>query len=421
MRHISILFSYLFLSGALIALSGQTATFTVPASANVALAGQSPGTQFGFDSAPLNSPVQVRLPVVAGDEFVFEVTGATGSAAFSAPASTPPDGDSMQGYTGGSFGISQIYGPEFSLVGVFVGDSVDRQLSAPALRFTGALMTLASYAPLLQQPFFIGDGKAGAGIQQVFVAPAGATRLYLGILTNSTTYAKGGFQVNASISNVRGHFAQVVDGGGWRTTILLYNTTRSESSYKLQMYRDDGTAMPAALSASSAPLEGTIASGGSATIETAGQTGSVTQGWALLSGTPGISGVGVFRQRIEGRPDQEASVISSGRERRLLVPYDQMEGNSTGLAITNPEGAQQTVSLTFRDERGMTTGRPALILPPNGHTAFALGTAQAPSGAPGTGRGVIEINGGSGQRVVALGLRFNATGAFTSLPVSVGE
>jgi hypothetical protein len=39
----------------------------------------------------------------------------------------------------------------------------------------------ASLTPLLGQIFYIGDGKTGGGTFQEFIAPVGATRLFLGI------------------------------------------------------------------------------------------------------------------------------------------------------------------------------------------------------------------------------------------------
>ena len=36
-------------------------------------------------------------------------------------------------------------------------------------------------SPLLQQTFYIGDGKTAGDVCQEFIAPAGATRLFLGI------------------------------------------------------------------------------------------------------------------------------------------------------------------------------------------------------------------------------------------------
>lgn len=71
------------------------------------------------------------------------------------------------------------------LVGVFLGPASPGAGPAPsALNFSDAALgrAFASLSPLLGQVFFIGDGKTGtgSGALQSFVAPAGATRVFLG-------------------------------------------------------------------------------------------------------------------------------------------------------------------------------------------------------------------------------------------------
>lgn len=66
------------------------------------------------------------------------------------------------------------------LVGVFTGAGM---LPKPAsLDYTVTGTAFTSYAPLLQQVFFIGDGLTGDGVGagQDFYVPTGATALYLG-------------------------------------------------------------------------------------------------------------------------------------------------------------------------------------------------------------------------------------------------
>jgi len=59
---------------------------------------------------------------------------------------------------------------------------------------TGADFTTLS--PTLQQAFFIGDGLTGRGIGsvQTFLAPSGATRLFLGSMDGSGWFNNGGSQ-----------------------------------------------------------------------------------------------------------------------------------------------------------------------------------------------------------------------------------
>jgi hypothetical protein len=85
--------------------------------------------------------------------------------------------------TGGD-GISGITAPNAGyLVGVFENGTEPSAPGPAALDFTSIGTDFTTLSPLLNQTFFIGDGLTGDGtgtIQQ-FIAPAGATELFLGI------------------------------------------------------------------------------------------------------------------------------------------------------------------------------------------------------------------------------------------------
>lgn len=67
------------------------------------------------------------------------------------------------------------------LVGVFLGNANPARPPA-RLDFSDAAQgsSFAELSPALGQPFYIGDGMTPSGLQQRFVIPPGATRLYLG-------------------------------------------------------------------------------------------------------------------------------------------------------------------------------------------------------------------------------------------------
>lgn len=69
-----------------------------------------------------------------------------------------------------------------ALLGAFVNMNAF-QVTPPSLAYNDvASISFASFSPLLNQVFFIGDGLTGngTGASQVFTAPGGATRLLLG-------------------------------------------------------------------------------------------------------------------------------------------------------------------------------------------------------------------------------------------------
>ena len=178
---------------------GATVGVNVPGSANPYLAGMPPGSsccaaEGGFpDTAPAQSPVQVNgLPLSAGAVLTFS---ASGSVSFSGgtPVNSPDGGvfNTLDTFgldgTPSSNGIAGMLAPQNALVGVFLDDSIPTSSGAPPrLDFSNAGVgtSFSVLSPGLKQPFFIGDGLTGtgSGAVQQFIVPAGATRLFLGVV-----------------------------------------------------------------------------------------------------------------------------------------------------------------------------------------------------------------------------------------------
>lgn len=85
--------------------------------------------------------------------------------------------------TGGA-GLSGLSAPNAGfLAAVFVGATVSGTAPAALDFTTGTGTAFTSLSPLLQQAFFVGDGRTGdgTGATQTFVVPTGATTLYFGV------------------------------------------------------------------------------------------------------------------------------------------------------------------------------------------------------------------------------------------------
>lgn len=97
----------------------------------------------------------------------------------------PPEGNGVSGSNLLPIdGISGYIGPQGPLAGVFLDDTIPDTGPAPAaLNFTPAGLgtDFSTLTPALGQVFFIGDGFNSVPEAQQFIAPAGATRLFLGI------------------------------------------------------------------------------------------------------------------------------------------------------------------------------------------------------------------------------------------------
>jgi hypothetical protein len=189
-----------------VAVPAQGDAFNVPGTSDPWLAGMPNGTSASFnsgsgelaDTAPAQSPVLVPgITITTGTLLQWSATGQVGHPGD--PAG--PDGASSvvtNHFTVAEHGISDINVPIDSLLGVFLGvDQPDLSPAPSALDFSlaGSLDYL-SLAPALKQVFFMGDGLKSGSIAQTIVAPAGATRLYLGTMDGfSWNNNNGSFEV----------------------------------------------------------------------------------------------------------------------------------------------------------------------------------------------------------------------------------
>ncbi len=159
----------------------------------------------GYDTAPNASPVQVAVRVSSFATFTFSATGFACNYPVGGGTPHGPEGDTtyvLSCWSAPENGIANVTAPLISLVGVFLDDNIpDRYPAPPDLDFSTALSRdFFSLSPTLRQPFFIGDGLTSGGVVQQFVAPDGATRLFLGTLDgNSWSDNSWAFTVTATM------------------------------------------------------------------------------------------------------------------------------------------------------------------------------------------------------------------------------
>jgi Flp pilus assembly protein TadG len=186
--------------------AGSSTTINVSGKADPWLAGMPTGTTANYtnqgwtDSAPSESPVEATatgtgITLTAGKAVQFKFTGSVSYY----PGTQPFDPDGDPGwlidnyYAAGQsnnaeHGIANITAPLTSVIGVFLdGNQPDSPAAGPApaaLDFSSlASQNFSTLSPQLKQPFFIGDGLMQDGVTlQNFIVPAGATRLYIGVM-----------------------------------------------------------------------------------------------------------------------------------------------------------------------------------------------------------------------------------------------
>jgi hypothetical protein len=192
-------------------IPATTLNDTVQATANPFLAGQADGTEAsdtnphnspdyaGNSSNELESPLDSGMTITSGQRVTFAAISGTATNDPSDPTYEPDGEDGENGivsnighnnlsssesgdYTPGfnnENGIADANIPLNALVGVFMSDSPSSTAPANLDFSTVTSRNFTTLDPALQQVFFIGDGQTDSGQTQTFVAPAGATHLYL--------------------------------------------------------------------------------------------------------------------------------------------------------------------------------------------------------------------------------------------------
>ena len=223
----------------------------------------------------------------------------------------------------------------------------------------------------------------------------------------------------------RGYVNQIASGGGWKTTLTLFNPTSSQGQVSVVFRADDGSALslPLAVTQGGARQTGTgsevsrtIQPLATLVIESEAPAGSgVLTGWAEVVSYTRITGSAIFSQTgADGRSVEAICPVDYNVLPSMVVPFDNRQGAATGVALVNPTNDQVNLIVRSRNENGIELGQSRLMLPPRGHAAFVIGD-QLPSIAG--QQGTVEFVSPVAGLLTGLGLRFSASGGFTSVPV----
>ena len=206
---------------------------------------------------------------------------------------------------------------------------------------------------------------------------------------------------------------QFAFGGGWYSALYFTNFTGTAVSFPVNFVSDAGTPLTVP-SLGGSTTQVNLAAYGTAIIE-APNVGSLVQGYAEFTLPSGVSGYGVFRQSVAGRPDQEAVVpFSDAGASSNTLTWDETS-LTTSVAVVNPSSTATTVAVTLWDKNGNIIGTSSIPLPPNGKTEPELRNLSGLGGMVGQ-RGAAQFTVSAGS-VAVLGLRFGAS-AFTSIPTT---
>ena len=176
----------------------------------------------------------------------------------------------------------------------------------------------------------------------VAVTAAGATQ------SVAVTYTVNSSGTGGGATRVLPQFAF---GGGWYSALYFTNTTGSAVSFTVTFTGDNGQPLSVpALGGSTVTVN--LAPRGTAIVE-APNSGSLSQGYVSVALPGGVTGYGVFRQSLQGLPDQEAVVPLSGTTATTsTLIFDDSNGKETAVAVVNLSSFDTVVTAVARDNQG---------------------------------------------------------------------
>ncbi len=152
--------------------------------------GDLPGTFLVRHGGPTPEEAKEEFPpmiAVTGGDVIRALDPAVGGINFFNNFGPPYFGPAGNGLSGSNLnplgGISGYIGPQGALVGVFLDENVPLAGPPATLNFNPAGLgtDFLTLNPLLGQIFYIGTGVTSSNVFREYVAPTGATRLFLGI------------------------------------------------------------------------------------------------------------------------------------------------------------------------------------------------------------------------------------------------
>jgi len=238
------------------------------------------------------------------------------------------------------------------------------------------------------------------------------------------TEAVGNKIGRVTLTSGRASMAQLASGGGWTTTLTLVNTGAAPTPATLKFFDNSGNPLQLPLTfpqgflnpVRTATFTGTLNAGAEMVIQSAGSISQPTQvGWAQILTSGSISGFAVFKATT-GNSLQEATVPLEDRTPgAFVVSFDSTGNYVTGVALANLVANSANIGIVIRDDTGAVLLTDFIALPAQGHTSFVLATNYPVTAQR---RGTVEFDTPPNGQISVLGLRFDPTGAFSSIPVS---
>ncbi len=319
-------------------------------------------------------------------------------------------------------------------------------VSSPLTITTGGTLPEASAGSAYSLVFGLTGGQAPyAWTVLAGAVPPGLTLSPTGILSG-TPATPGTFQFTLKVTDAAqaatqaaftlvvgagsqpprvGVISQVASGGSWKTAITVLNPGAEPAAVRINFFADNGGTLTLPLTViegtgtattAASSVQRTIPPRGTLIVESEAAGSAILVGWAEVRSASPVAGFAIFRQKHGSGVDSEGTApLESAALQSYLQPMDNLSGFSTGIALVNlaPDEPASVTAILY-DEGGVEFVRGAINLPPNGHTAFSV-TDLFPAAAG--RRGFLEFRADRPAGIMGLGLRFQPTLSFTSVPI----
>ena len=188
-------------------------------------------------------------------------------------------------------------------------------------------------------------------------------------------------QASAPRYNVAGSMAHLVSNQDWKTTFTLVNTGAGDAQAELNLFDDNGNAMPIPLAmpqegenespVTTAAFDWTLASNASLIVQTDSLANAPFQsGSAQLGAIGSVGGFAIFH--LNSTAQEAVASLESRNASSYLLPFDNTDDAALGVAIANISADAANVVVLVRDDTGVQIASGTVAVPANGHSAFIL-------------------------------------------------
>lgn len=231
----------------------------------------------------------------------------------------------------------------------------------------------------------------------------------------------GGFTaipVAAGLGLSSGSVAHLAVGQGWTTTIQLINSSNAATQAHLRFFDDDGNALavPYTLGGASHTadfIDPVLPPYSVITTRSLAPEGPVLLGGAAHLTSDGPVN-GFVRFRYEPTGQEMVIPFETRKATSYFLAFDNRGGMATGIALANVSPSGGHISALIRNTAGVILGVENVTLPAKGHRSFDL-SQQIPATVDQSG--TIEFITPTGGQINVLGVRFQASGDYSTIPV----